>query len=61
MSREEVWRKIENEWTGMEMKKRYFPQVDQIQPCPGARHKQINRKELFFYSVVKMTYLETTE
>lgn len=61
-SREEVQRKIEKEWIGMEMKKDIFSQVDQIQPCTGARHKKINRKKLFLIPWLKLLiYLKTIE
>lgn len=55
--REEVERKIENEWIGTEMKKIHFPQADQIQPCTAARHLQTNRKQSLCISLVKITYL----
>lgn len=62
----EMWRRGTEEdrkWVDRHgNEERYFSQVDQIQPCTGARHKKINRKELFLIPWLKLLiYLKTIE
>lgn len=51
---------IEGEWIDTEMKKKKTPQADQIHPCTGEKHKEINRKQSLCISLVKITYLFET-
>jgi hypothetical protein len=56
----EVEGNIENEWRDTEMKKKKFPQADQIHPCTEAKRKEINRKQSLYILLVKITYLFET-